>query len=283
LKEVRIVGVPEHFNLPWLLALEEGAFADRGIELQWTNVPEGSGKMNQMLSEDKTDLAIILTEGIVKGIAAGNPSNIVQQYVESPLLWGIHVSASSSFTDLKHLEKKKAAISRFGSGSHLMSYVFAESMGWNTDSLEFHLVHTLEGAVEALNSAEADYFMWERFTTKPLVDRGIFRRLGDCPTPWPCFVVAARQDFIDSEPAVLQHILDIINLYTREFRHIPSIDRTLANRYEQDLSDIQEWLGLTRWSQSQINLQAIDKVILKLYNLKLIGNRISATDILTSL
>lgn len=283
MKEVRIVGVPEHFNLPWLLALEEGAFADRGIELQWTNVPEGSGKMNQMLSEDKTDLAIILTEGIVKGIAAGNPSNIVQQYVESPLLWGIHVSASSSFTDLKHLEKKKAAISRFGSGSHLMSYVFAESMGWNTDSLEFHLVHTLEGAVEALNSAEADYFMWERFTTKPLVDRGIFRRLGDCPTPWPCFVVAARQDFIDSEPAVLQHILDIINLYTREFRHIPSIDRTLANRYEQDLSDIQEWLGLTRWSQSQINLQAIDKVILKLYNLKLIGNRISATDILTSL
>ncbi|MEN8797763.1 MAG: ABC transporter substrate-binding protein, partial [Flavobacteriaceae bacterium] len=38
MKKVRIVGVPEHFNLPWLFALEDGAFADRGIELQWTNV-----------------------------------------------------------------------------------------------------------------------------------------------------------------------------------------------------------------------------------------------------
>ncbi|MEN8789572.1 MAG: substrate-binding domain-containing protein [Flavobacteriaceae bacterium] len=283
MKKVRIVGVPEHFNLPWLFALEEGAFADRGIELQWTNVPEGSGKMNQMLCEDDTDLAIILTEGIVKGIAAGNPSNIVQQYVESPLLWGIHVSAASSFMDLKDLKEKKAAISRFGSGSHLMSYVFAESMGWDIDSLDFHIVHTLEGAVDALTTAKADYFMWERFTTKPLVDQGVFRRLGDCPTPWPCFVIAARREFIKSEPALLQHILEIINLYTAEFREIPSIDRTLANRYDQNLSDIQEWLGITRWSQSQIKVQVIDKVILKLYNLKLIENRINGAEILTSL
>ena len=29
---IRIAGVPEHFNLPWHLAIEEGAFSDRGIE-----------------------------------------------------------------------------------------------------------------------------------------------------------------------------------------------------------------------------------------------------------
>ena len=42
---VRVCGVPEHFNLPWLMAFEEGAFDDRGIELKWTDVPEGTGKM----------------------------------------------------------------------------------------------------------------------------------------------------------------------------------------------------------------------------------------------
>ncbi len=283
MKKVRIVGVPEHFNLPWLLALEEGAFADRGIDLQWTNVPEGSGKMNQMLSDNNTDLAIILTEGIIKGISAGNPSLIVQQYIGSPLLWGIHVSAASAFKDLNDLKKKRAAISRFGSGSHLMSYVFAESMGWDTESLEFQLVHTLEGAVEALTEGKADYFMWERFTTKPLVDRGIFRRLDDCPTPWPCFVIAVRREFIGSEPTTLQHILDVINLYTSEFRQIPSIDRTLANRYDQNLEDIQEWLGLTQWSQTQIDNQVIDRVVFKLHNLKLIDDKINAADILTNL
>ena len=283
MKKVRIVGVPEHFNLPWQLAIEEGAFEDRGIELIWTDIPEGTGRMSQMLSDGETDLAIILTEGIIKSIAAGNPSKIVQEYVGSPLLWGIHVSKGSDYRDFSDLHLKKAAISRFGSGSHLMSYVFSEEMGWDLNSTEFQVVQTIEGAVEALSNGEADYFMWERFTTKSLVDQGIFRRLGDCPTPWPCFVIAAGSNFISSETEILHHILDIINLYTLEFRHIPSIDRTLANRYHQRLEDIQEWLSLTQWSQSQIDTQIIDKVVNRLYHLKLIENIISAEELLTSL
>jgi hypothetical protein len=45
-----------------------------------------------MLRDGETDIAVILTEGIVKDIVAGNPSKIVQVYVESPLIWGIHVA-----------------------------------------------------------------------------------------------------------------------------------------------------------------------------------------------
>jgi hypothetical protein len=41
-------------------------------------------KMCQMLRDGETDIAVILTEGIVKDIVAGNPSKIVQVYVESP-------------------------------------------------------------------------------------------------------------------------------------------------------------------------------------------------------
>ena len=39
MKEVRIVGVPEHFNLPWHMAMEDRMFEDRGIDLHWTDVP----------------------------------------------------------------------------------------------------------------------------------------------------------------------------------------------------------------------------------------------------
>lgn len=38
--------------------------------------------------------------------------------------------------------------------------------------------------------------MWEHFTTKPLVDKGIFKHLGDFPTPWSSFVIAATDVFI---------------------------------------------------------------------------------------
>lgn len=280
MKKVKIIGVPEHFNLPWHLAIEEGAFEARGIDLEWTDIPEGTGRMCQMLENCETDLAILLTEGIIKSITEGNPAKIVQEYIATPLLWGIHVGAKSDFKAIADLKNTTAAISRFGSGSHLMAFVNAKNQGWDTDNLEFEVINNLDGAVEALASGKADYFMWEHFTTKPLVDDGTFRRLGDCPTPWPCFVIAATDKFITENQSVLNHILEIINLYTTEFKQIPSIDRTLANRYEQKLTDIQEWLAITRWSQTQLQTQTLEIVQDTLLYLKLIDRKLKPSKIL---
>lgn len=274
MKRVNIIGVPEHFNLPWHLAIEEGAFTDRGIDLQWTDIPEGTGRMCQMLGDGETDLAIILTEGIIKSITAGNKTKIVQEYIASPLLWGIHVAAKSKYYSIDNLKGTKAAISRYGSGSHLMAYVNAQNEGWDTSDLQFEIINNLDGAVKALTSDNADYFMWERFTTKPIVDKGIFRRLDDCPTPWPCFVITATDKFIFENNDTLVHILEIINLYTKEFKSIPSIDRTLANRYGQKLEDIQEWLSITRWSQSQLPIKTLEKVQETLLSLDLIDTKL---------
>ncbi len=277
MKKVKIVGVPEHFNLPWHMAIEEGGFEDRGIDLQWKEIPEGTGKMCQMLQDGDTDMAIILTEGIVKSIVAGNPVKIVQEYIATPLLWGVHVGSKSKYKAIADLKNTKTAISRFGSGSHLMAYVNAQNEGWDTESLQFEVIDNLEGAIKTLTDGSADYFMWEHFTTKPLVDNGTFRRLGDCPTPWPCFVVAATDDFIKKNPGTLNHILETINGYTYEFKQIPSIDRTLANRYGQKLEDIKQWLSLTEWSQEQVSTEEIDNVQRTLIDLKLI-DKSSAVD-----
>lgn len=270
MKKVRIIGVPEHFNLPWHLAMEEGAFEDRGIHLEWTDVPEGTGKMCQMLQEGEADLGIILTEGIIRSISQGNPCKIVQEYISSPLLWGIHVAAGSSRQSLESLQGDRVAISRMGSGSHLMAYVHAQDRGWDPNLLEFDLVNDLEGAVEHLSTGTDAYFMWEHFTTKPLVDQGIFKRLGDCPTPWPCFVVVATDHFIRDQQGILQHILEVINAYSLEFKEIPSMDRTLSNRYGQRLEDVQDWLSRTQWGQHQMNPTTLDGVQARLLELGLV-------------
>lgn len=274
MKTIKIVGVPEHFNLPWQMCIENGEFEDTGINLEWTDIPEGTGKMCQMLRDGETDIAVILTEGIVKDIVAGNPSSIVQVYVKSPLIWGIHVAANSNYKALADLKGTKAAISRFGSGSHLMSFVNAQNQGWNTNDLQFEIVNTIDGAVESLTNGEADYFMWERFMTKPLVDNGTFRRVADCPTPWPCFVIAVRNEVLENHTNVIELILDIINATTEEFKYIPSIDRTLANKYNQKLEDIQEWLSLTQWSQKQIDKNTLEKVQNQLLSLNIIENKL---------
>ncbi|TWO32880.1 ABC transporter substrate-binding protein [Seonamhaeicola sediminis] len=271
MKEVNIGGVPEHFNLAWYLTLKNGEYKDEGINLRWHDYYGGTGAMCKALRDKDIDIAVILTEGIIKDIIAGNPSKIVQTYVQSPLIWGIHVAAKSKYQTIDDLKGTKAAISRYGSGSHLMAYINAEYNNWDLENdLDFEVIKNLDGAVEGLTKGKADYFLWEKFTTKPLVDNGIFRNIGHCPTPWPCFVIAAREDFIENENETLKTILNIINNTTKDFKLIPSIDKTIANRYEQKLEDVQEWLGLTEWSQEVIDKDTTMKIQKELFSLDII-------------
>lgn len=272
MKKVTIGGVPEHFNLPWYLTLKNGEYKQKGINLRWKDYPGGTGAMCKALREKEIDIAIILTEGIIKDIIEGNPSKIVQTFVQSPLNWGIHVAHHSPYKTVKDLKGTKAAISRYGSGSHLMAYINAENHHWDIEKdLNFEVIKDLNGAIEGLTNGSADYFMWEKFTTKPIVDRGIFRNIGNCPTPWPCFVIAVRENFIENNKEDLKTILNIINTTTADFKSIPNIDKTIANRYEQELEDVREWLSITEWSQSLIDEETVMNTQKELHALNIIS------------
>lgn len=134
MKKFVIGGVPEHFNLPWYIALRDKDFQKEGINLRWKDFPGGTGQMARALREKEIDIAVILTEGIVRDIINGSDTSIVQVFVKSPLLWGIHVAANSNYDEIADLKGTNAAISRYGSGSHLMAYVNAENHDWDLDS-----------------------------------------------------------------------------------------------------------------------------------------------------
>ncbi|GAA3655760.1 substrate-binding domain-containing protein [Flavivirga jejuensis] len=271
MKKVNIGGVPEHFNLAWYLTLKNGDYKREGINLRWHDYAGGTGAMCKALRNKEIDIAVILTEGIIKDVIDGNPSRIVQTFVQTPLIWGIHVANNAPYKTLEDLKGTKAAISRYGSGSHLMAYINAKNNEWNLEKdLDFEIIKNLDGAVEGLTAGKADYFLWEKFTTKPLVDKGTFRRIGNCPSPWPCFVIAVREDFIESNKEDLVTILEIINNTTSKFKDIPNIDNTIADRYEQQLEDVQEWLNLTEWSQNLIDEHTIMNVQKQLYALNII-------------
>ena len=241
------------------------------INLRWHDYYGGTGAMCKALRNGDIDIAVILTEGIIKDIIDGNPSKIVQTFVQTPLIWGVHVANHSDYKTVEDLKGTKAAISRYGSGSHLMAYINAENNNWNLEKdLDFEVIKNLDGAVEGLTEGIADYFLWEKFTTKPLVDNGTFRRIDNCPSPWPCFVIAVREEFIKSNKKDLKTILDIINNTTSDFKNIPSIDKTIANRYEQQLEDVQEWLNITEWSQELIDKKTVMNIQKELFALNII-------------
>ncbi|WP_034892771.1 substrate-binding domain-containing protein [Gillisia sp. Hel_I_29] len=283
MRTIRIGGVPEHFNLPWHLAMEENDFEKEGLKIEWTDFPGGTGDLNTALRNKEIDVAVILTEGIIKDIIAGNPSKIVQTYVQSPLIWGIHVAEGSKYHSLKDLEHSKVAISRNGSGSQLMAYVNAKNEGWNSSDLKFEIVGNIDGAVSALQDNTAQYFMWEHFTTKPLVDNGTFRRVADCPTPWPCFVIAVRNEILESNEIEIEKLIKVINKKTVSFKNISNIERTLAKRYDQKIEDIEEWLQITEWSQTNLTEQEIENVQESLIDLKLISKKVDSSNIIYNL
>ena len=283
MKNFRIGGVPEHFNLPWYLTLRNKEYHQEDINLRWTDYHGGTGQMCKALRDKEIDMAVILTEGIIRDIIKGNACKIVQVFVKSPLLWGVHVAKNSKYHEISDLKGSAAAISRYGSGSHLMAYVNAENQLWDIEKdLNFEVINNLDGAIEKLPLGIGDYFMWEKFTTKPYVDDGPFRLVGECPTPWPCFVIAVRNEVLEDDPEAVQSILNIINANTLSFKESPEIDLMISNRYQQRLEDVRQWLSLTEWSQENLSKKEIDKVQNKLFQLDLIEGKVAIEDLLYS-
>ena len=278
MKSITIGGVPEHFNLPWHLAIEGGKFKKKGIDVQWKEFPGGTGAMCNALRDGSIDMAIILTEGIIKDIINGNPSKIVKVFVESPLLWGIHVGANSSFTSMKELEYGKVAISRIGSGSQLMAKVNAHTQGFDVTNLKYEIVKNLKGGIETLTNGTADYFLWEHFTTKPLVDKGIFRRIDNITTPWPCFVMAVRDEILEDQRDDIKQIIKVINKQLQLFKKpIENNDliQLLSDRYHQKTEDVKEWLAITKWNRKK----TISKKLISTIQNKLVQFNVIETEV----
>lgn len=278
MKKIRIGGVPEHFNLPWHFAIEQQFFSDENIDLQWQDFPGGTGAMCLALRNGEIDLAVILTEGIVKDIAAGNPSKIVKIYVETPLLWGVHVGANSHITSVNDLNDATAAISRFGSGSHLMAKVMAQKKNLDKSSLSYEIINDLKGALAVLPENHDLFFMWEYFMTKPYVDDGTFRRIDTVETPWPCFVIAARDELLENDSETVKNTIAIINTVLKKFNTPSFRTKTIpvfAEKYGLEAKDVYHWSKLTQWNTNKkIDVKQLDNIITVLHKYEVISEKI---------
>jgi len=269
--ELRVGGVPEHFNLPWHLAIEAGIPERIGVRLTWRDYPDGSGAMAAALRAGELDAALLLTEGAVSGVANGGGFKIASLYTESSLIWGIHVPAASRFKSVADLRGARYAISRLGSGSHLMAFVHARSQGWQVDALELVAVRNLAGAVEAFATGAADVFFWEKFMTKPLVDDGRFRRVGEFLAPWSAFAVCVADGVGAPQRAALRTLLTAVLAEAKTLVARTDAAAVIGKRYLLEPADVAEWLRATRWAREvAIDIDDLAQVTAALKNLQLV-------------
>lgn len=245
---LKIGGVPEHFNLPWKLAMEEGLFREHDIHLHWEDMGGGTGQMIRGLENKSLDVAVLLTEGITQAILKGLDAKIIQVYVTSALHWGVHVPVKSKIESIADLEGKNFAISREGSGSHLMSFVLADQQGWDLKNLKFRVIGDIYGGLWALENDHAQGFLWEKYTTRPHVQQNKCRFVDEVITPWPCFCIAVRNDVYKESLTALKTICNVVNARAEKLKKSEDAIETIAWRYNLNHEDVRSWLNETNWN-----------------------------------
>lgn len=251
LTTLRVAGVPEHFNAPFLLAKERGHYEAQGIDFQWRCTPEGSGKMAQMLQDDEIDVALMVSEAGVAKVSTGSPFKVVGTYVQSPLRLGVHVKKGAAAKTVADLKGKVFGVSRMGSNSHLMSYVLAHQQGWNPSlDAPLNVVHTMDGARTAMKDGAIDAWVWEYFTTKHLVDSGEWDRVGEILSPWHPFLFIASERALATLSPQIQTMVNVTAPLCAEFKANEG-DSTYSYCKEHhglDRKDATEWLSKTEWA-----------------------------------
>lgn len=271
MKGFKIGGVPEHFNLPWRMGIEEGRFRKEGIHLHWSDMGGGTGQMIRGLESGSIDIAVLLTEGVTKAILQGLDAKILNVYVTTPLHWGIHVPFNGTIDSVDQLEDQTFAISREGSGSHLMAYVKASQEGWDPSKLNFNIIGDIYGGLWALENNEAQAFLWEKYTTHPYTEQGKCKYIGEVVTPWPCFAIAVRTEVYNENKELLDKMCGIVGKKAKELKANESVIDLISWRYNLRRRHVENWLNETDWNYDGIKYPlAFEKAVKYLIKLNLL-------------
>lgn len=246
--QLRVGGVPEHFNLPWQWAAERDIFSAENIELSWTMYAGGTGAMTQAIQNNALDVAILLTEGFIASANDGLKAKIAKVYIDTPLVWGIYTAADAPFDKLTKQHSAPVAISRFGSGSHLMSMIHAQERGIQLKENQFNIVNSLYGGVESLKQHTSKLFYWEKFMTRPHVKSGEVKLIGEFSAPWSSFLIIVSDEALKKKREAVEQLLQIMNVECIAFKQENHSAIQLRKKFDMTIPEARQWLRHTQWN-----------------------------------
>jgi ABC-type nitrate/sulfonate/bicarbonate transport system substrate-binding protein len=220
------------------------------VDLQWSDIKNGTGAMITALQNNEVDVIAALTEGLVSDIVKGSDIRLFATYVASPLRWCVITGKDSPYNSVDDLKGKTFAISRYTSGSHLMAGVLASEKGWEQSDISYKVVGSLQDLRDSVSSGDTAAFMWEYFTTKPFVDSEEVKFIGELTTPWSCFMLAAKKGFLEEKGEVLKKMLQGLQEAIKEFHSAPDMDSKIAIEYGLKPEDAKAWYSSVKISGS---------------------------------
>lgn len=277
---LRVAYIPEHFSTPLFFAQQQGYYAKHNLSIEFVKVPEGSGRLINLLNNNDVDIAIGLTEAFVADIAKGNDKiRLLDTYVQSPLLWAVSTGSNrDEITNVQDLAKfGKIGVSRIGSGSYIMSFVLAHQLGFGKFN-EFAICSNFKNLRDSVNKVEpdgdtagyevSDAFMWEYFTSKKYYDAKEIKQIGEIYTPWPSWVITASSKAAADKQQDIHNFVSSVNQGIEYFNHhIDEAVDYIASNLDYSAEDARQWTKTVQFNDKvgQTPLDW-DKIVVKTTN-----------------
>lgn len=162
-----------------------------------------------------------------------------------------------------------------------MGFVLADSRNWLLPTAastsgalsavpysDFVVLNTFENLRRAVNENEADFFMWEHFTSKRYYDSGEIRRVGEIYTPWSSWKIVASTALVGGDDggldARVEDLMEKLNQGIKHFNENPEeAVKYISTELDYSEADAREWLKTVRFPERTqgVSPEVVHKVV----------------------
>lgn len=140
-----------------------------------------------------------------------------------------------------------------------MGFVLADQQGWLAPGAaekkepfsETVVLNTFENLRSAVNGGEADFFMWEHFTSKKFYDSGEIRRVGEIYTPWSSWKIVASTKLTQGAGGLDARVRDLFGKLDQGIAHFNANQEEAVAYISSSLGytepDAREWLKTVKF------------------------------------
>lgn len=158
-----------------------------------------------------------------------------------------------------------------------MGFVLADQQGWLADATtaassapspyaDFVVLNTFENLRNAVNSGDADFFMWEHFTSKRYYDSGEIRKVGEIYTPWSSWKIVASTQLTQNGQldARLHTLFEKLDQGIKHFgENKQEAIAYISTELDYSAEDAEEWIKTVKFSTHTegVDLEVVEKTV----------------------
>lgn len=277
---VTIAIPPSIHGLGPTAALEEGLFADEGLDVELVYIQSGS-EGGALLAGGDAQFAQLSVDNAIQSAAEGHDTLITVPIAkqdsepgEDPHGFGsIFVAADGDIESLKDLEGKKIGTSVLGGEAYLNAYQTLEAEGVDASTIEWiqvpgpqHVSSVLQGQTDAAVTAEPNLSIAVKAgSIKPLVSV-----VGVLPNA-PQFGLASQRAWANENPDVVEGVQTaVLEAHRRLNADRGLVEKTLGNFMDLD-GEVISMVRVPEYPEEHFTLEGVELVAARLVEFDLLS------------